>query len=108
MENSSRPLFPVLGMRAVISQVSVLIVLMVRTIEPVEPRPSNASEQRPSVVPIRPSKRIPTLHLFASFDLNMDVGSIAYYSISPRMLNLLAKIHDQLGDVRPRRLPRPP
>lgn len=37
----------------------------------------------------------------------MDVGSITYYSISPRMLNLLATIHHRLGEVRARHLQRP-
>ncbi|MBK7382522.1 MAG: Fic family protein [Flavobacteriales bacterium] len=38
----------------------------------------------------------------------MDVGSITYHSISPRMLNLLARIHQQLGEVQARHLHHPP
>jgi Fic family protein len=38
----------------------------------------------------------------------MDVGSLTYYSISPRMLNLLATIHQRLGEVHARHLHRPP
>lgn len=38
----------------------------------------------------------------------MDVGNITYYSISPRMLNLLATIHHRLGEVHARHLHRPP
>ncbi|HRH39844.1 MAG TPA: hypothetical protein PK760_15950, partial [Flavobacteriales bacterium] len=34
----------------------------------------------------------------------MDIGSITYYSISPRMLNLIAAIHEQLGEVSARHL----
>lgn len=37
----------------------------------------------------------------------MDVGNITYYSISPRMLNLLATIHHRLGEVHARHLHRP-
>lgn len=37
----------------------------------------------------------------------MDVSSITYYSISPRMLNLLATIHHRLGEVHARHLHRP-
>ncbi|MBL7951866.1 MAG: Fic family protein [Flavobacteriales bacterium] len=37
----------------------------------------------------------------------MDVGSITYYSISPRMLNLLATIHHRLGEVHARHLHGP-
>ena len=37
----------------------------------------------------------------------MDIGSITYYSISPRMLNLLATIHHRLGEVHARHLHRP-
>lgn len=38
----------------------------------------------------------------------MDVGSITYHSISPRMLNLLAQVHHQLGEVNARHLHLPP
>lgn len=38
----------------------------------------------------------------------MDVGSITYHSISPRMLNLLAQVHYQLGEVAARHLHLPP
>lgn len=38
----------------------------------------------------------------------MDVSSLTYYSISPRMLNLLATIHQRLGEVHARHLHRPP
>ncbi|MEO8590448.1 MAG: Fic family protein [Flavobacteriales bacterium] len=38
----------------------------------------------------------------------MDTGSLTYYSISPRMLNLLATIHQRLGEVSARHLHRPP
>ncbi len=37
----------------------------------------------------------------------MDVSSITYYSISPRMLNQLATIHHRLGEVHARHLHRP-
>lgn len=37
----------------------------------------------------------------------MEVSSITYYSISPRMLNLLATIHHRLGEVHARHLHRP-
>ena len=38
----------------------------------------------------------------------MDVGSITYYSISPRMMNLLTKVHSQLGEAHARQLHLPP
>lgn len=38
----------------------------------------------------------------------MDIASLSYYSISPRMLNLLATIHQRLGEVHARHLHRPP
>lgn len=38
----------------------------------------------------------------------MDLGSITYYSISPRMLNRLATLHHRLGEVHARHLHRPP
>jgi Fic family protein len=38
----------------------------------------------------------------------MDTGSLTYYSISPRMLNLLATVHQRLGEVSARHLHRPP
>lgn len=38
----------------------------------------------------------------------MDVGSITYYSISPRMLNLLTRVHHQLGEAHARHLHLPP
>lgn len=38
----------------------------------------------------------------------MDIGSITYYSISPRVLHLLASVHEQLGQVRARHLHDPP
>ncbi len=38
----------------------------------------------------------------------MDVGSITYYSISPRMLHLLTQVHHQLGQVAARHLHLPP
>ncbi len=34
----------------------------------------------------------------------MDLGSITYYSISPRLLNLLAQVHERLGMVEARHL----
>ncbi len=34
----------------------------------------------------------------------MDLGSVTYYSISPRMLNLLTDIHHRLGEVHARHL----
>lgn len=37
----------------------------------------------------------------------MDIGSLTYYSISPRMLNLLATLHQRLGEVHARHLHRP-
>lgn len=37
----------------------------------------------------------------------MDVGNIVNFSISPRMLNLLATIHHRLGEVHARHLHRP-
>lgn len=37
----------------------------------------------------------------------MDVASLTYYSISPRMLNLLATIHHRLGEVHARHLHQP-
>ena len=37
----------------------------------------------------------------------MDIGSVTYYSISPRMLNLLATIHQRLGEVHARHLHQP-
>ena len=37
----------------------------------------------------------------------MDVASLTYYSISPRMLNLLATIHHRLGEVHARHLHKP-
>ena len=38
----------------------------------------------------------------------MDLGSITYYSIDPRMLNLVATIHHRLGEVHARHLHRCP
>ncbi|MBK9762329.1 MAG: Fic family protein [Flavobacteriales bacterium] len=38
----------------------------------------------------------------------MDVPSLTYYSISPRMLNLLATVHQRLGEVHARHLHQPP
>ena len=38
----------------------------------------------------------------------MDVGSITYYSISPRIMNLLVQVHYQLGEVHARQLQLPP
>lgn len=38
----------------------------------------------------------------------MDVASITYYSISPRMLHLLTQVHHQLGQVSARQLHLPP
>ncbi|HRD54296.1 MAG TPA: Fic family protein [Flavobacteriales bacterium] len=38
----------------------------------------------------------------------MDVASITYYSISPRILGLLGRIHEQLGQVEARHLELPP
>jgi len=38
----------------------------------------------------------------------MDLGSVTLYSISPRMLHLLADIHHRLGEVHARHLHRPP
>lgn len=38
----------------------------------------------------------------------MDVASVAYYSISPRMLHLLTRVHYQLGEVKARHLQLPP
>lgn len=38
----------------------------------------------------------------------MDISGIAYYSISPRMLHLLASVHQQLGQVDARHLHAPP
>jgi len=38
----------------------------------------------------------------------MDVASLTYYSISPRMLNMLATIHHRLGEVHARHLHKPP
>lgn len=37
----------------------------------------------------------------------MDVASITYYSISPRILHLLARVHEQLGQVRARHFHQP-
>lgn len=37
----------------------------------------------------------------------MDIASITYYSISPRMLNLIATIHHRLGEVHARHLHAP-
>lgn len=37
----------------------------------------------------------------------MDVASLTYFSISPRMLNLLATIHHRLGEVHARHLHKP-
>ncbi len=37
----------------------------------------------------------------------MDLGSVTYYSISPRMLNLLSVIHHRLGEVHARHLHLP-
>lgn len=37
----------------------------------------------------------------------MDVASLTYYSISPRMLSLLATIHHRLGEVHARHLHKP-
>ena len=38
----------------------------------------------------------------------MDVASITYHSISPRMLTLLGEVHEQLGEVNARHLHLPP
>lgn len=38
----------------------------------------------------------------------MDVASITYHSISPRMMHLLARIHEQLGEVQARQLQHAP
>jgi Fic family protein len=38
----------------------------------------------------------------------MDLGSVTYYSIDPRMLNLVATIHHRLGEVHARHLHRCP
>jgi Fic family protein len=38
----------------------------------------------------------------------MDLGSITYHSISPRLLNLLAGVHHRLGQVHARHLHLPP
>ncbi|MBK7944256.1 MAG: hypothetical protein IPJ85_02630 [Flavobacteriales bacterium] len=38
----------------------------------------------------------------------MEVASITYYSISPRILGLLGLIHEQLGQVEARHLEMPP
>ncbi len=38
----------------------------------------------------------------------MDLGTITYYSIDPRMLNLLATIHHRLGEVHARHLQHSP
>ena len=38
----------------------------------------------------------------------MDVGSITYYSISPRILHLLSRVQYQLGEVHARQLQLPP
>lgn len=38
----------------------------------------------------------------------MDVSSLTYYSISPRMLNLLTTVHQRLGEVHARHLHQPP
>lgn len=38
----------------------------------------------------------------------MDIGSITYYSISPRIMNLLVQVHSQLGEVSARHLHLPP
>ncbi len=38
----------------------------------------------------------------------MDVASITYHSISPRMMNLLARVHQQLGEVQARKLQHVP
>lgn len=38
----------------------------------------------------------------------MDVASITYYSISPRILGLLGRIHEQLGQVEARHMELPP
>ena len=38
----------------------------------------------------------------------MDIASITYYSISPRVLHLLASVHHQLGQVQARHLHNPP
>jgi Fic family protein len=38
----------------------------------------------------------------------MDLGSITYHSISPRLLNLLAGVHQRLGEVHARHLHLPP
>jgi Fic family protein len=38
----------------------------------------------------------------------MDLGTITYYSIDPRMLNLLASVHHRLGEVHARHLQRCP
>ncbi len=38
----------------------------------------------------------------------MDLGSITFHSISPRMLNLLAGVHHRLGEVHARHLHLPP
>lgn len=37
----------------------------------------------------------------------MDVASITYYSISPRILHLLARVHEQLGQVQARHFHQP-
>jgi Fic family protein len=38
----------------------------------------------------------------------MDLASVTYHSISPRMLNLLATVHQRLGEVHARHLHHPP
>src|SRR5690606_1319005 len=38
----------------------------------------------------------------------MDVASITYHSISPRMLTLLGEVHEQLGEVNARHRHLPP
>lgn len=38
----------------------------------------------------------------------MDLGTVTYYSIDPRMLNLVASIHHRLGEVHARHLHAPP
>lgn len=38
----------------------------------------------------------------------MDLSTVTYYSIDPRMLNLLATIHHRLGEVHARHLQAPP
>lgn len=43
-----------------------------------------------------------------SNDLIMDLSAVTYYSIDPRMLNLLASVHQRLGEVHARHLHAPP